>query len=247
MNFESIMKDCKARYREFAVPIVADRKPKSFEEAIESCNGNAIIAEIKPASPSRALRRVSDPVSLAEQIMSGGACGISVLTEEKYFGGSLENLRKASEISRVPVLRKDFLFHESQIRETYYYGADSPLIISIFFSPHELEKFIGLSRALGMEPMVEIHSRGDAYKAQKAGARIFVINNRDKDTMKVDLNRSRELSKGLRGLRVSASGIESIEDLEFVLEHCDAALIGSAIMLEENVEEKVREFVHGHR
>ncbi len=247
MNFESIMEDCKARYREFAVPIVADRKPKSFEEAIASCKGNAIIAEIKPASPSRELRRAGDPALLAAQIMNGGACGISVLTEEKYFGGSLENLRKVSEISRVPVLRKDFIFHESQIPESYYYGADSPLIISSFFSAHELERLIGLSRALGMEPLVEIHSRGDAYKAQKAGARIFVINNRDKDTMQIDLNRSRELSKGLRGLAVGASGIESIEDLEFILEHCDAALIGSAIMLNENVEEKVREFVHGHR
>ncbi len=247
LNFETIMRDCKARYKGFDLAVAIDRKPRSFEDAIARCDRNPIIAEIKPASPSGELRKVSDPVSLAEQMLKGGACGISVLTEEKYFGGTLENLKRVSEVSSVPVLRKDFLFHESQMRETFYYGADSPLIISSFFTAYELERLIGQSRAFGMEPLVEIHSKGDAYRAQRAGARIFAINNRDKDTMKVDLRRSKELSQGLHGLTVSASGIESAADLEFVLEHCDAALIGGAIMRGQNVEETVREFAYGHR
>ncbi|MEE8167939.1 MAG: indole-3-glycerol-phosphate synthase [Candidatus Hydrothermarchaeales archaeon] len=245
VNFSTILEDCKARYKAFEGDVKIDRAPRSFENAILEEPNNPIIAEIKPSSPVGKLREVVDPGALAQDIVEGGACGISVLTEEKYFGGSLNNLERVSKASKVPVLRKDFIFHEAQIPESYYYGADSLLLIASFFSVLDLGRFIGSCRDRGMEPLVEVHSLKDVAKADKAGARFFAINNRDKDTLEIDLDRSRVFSKGIDGIKVSASGITTEEDLRFVLEYCDAALVGSALMKAENVKETLREFVYG--
>jgi indole-3-glycerol phosphate synthase len=243
MNFDTILKDVKGRYDGFRENVSFDRKPRDLGEAILNAKGNAIISEIKPASPSGRIRDVEDPASIAGQMIDGGACAISVLTEEKFFGGSLENLRVVSHISSVPVLRKDFIFDVGQIDEAYYYGADSLLLIASFFDERELETFIEKSRALGMEPLVEVHSKKDIKKAQSAGAKIIGINNRDKDTLKIDLERTK-LLEGVDGVKVSASGVSNTDDLKYVFKYCDAALIGTEIMKAENIEEKVREFVH---
>jgi indole-3-glycerol phosphate synthase len=243
MNFDTILQDVKARYQGFHKDVEVDRKPMDLGEAILHAKGNAIIAEIKPASPGGKIRDVKDPASMAVAMIDGGACAISVLTEEKFFGGSLENLRVVSEVSSVPVLRKDFIFDVSQIDEAYYFGADSVLLIASFFDGSELVRFIEKSRGLGMEPLVEVHSKEDIEKAEAGGARIFGINNRDKDTLIVDLERTR-LIEGATGIKVSASGVKSVSDLKFVLKYCDAALIGTEIMKAENIEGKVREFVH---
>lgn len=243
MDFDTILKDVKGRYGGFRENVSFDRKPRDLAEAILHAKGNAIISEIKPASPSGKIRDVEDPASIAEEMISGGACAISVLTEEKFFGGSLENLRVVSETSSVPVLRKDFIFDVGQIDEAYYYGADSVLLISSFFGAEELGQLIEKSRALGMEPLVEVHSKEDIEKAETAGAKIIGINNRDKDTLKIDLERTK-LLEGVEGIKVSASGVGNIADLKFVLQYTDAALIGTKIMKAENIEEKVREFVN---
>lgn len=247
MNFAEIFEDCKKRYRRFDKQITLERKPRSFEKAIaekKNENLNPIIAEIKPASPGGKIRSVVDVEAIATQIVRGGACGISVLTEQKHFGGSLENLSRAAKASPLPVLRKDFIFDEAQIYEAYHYGADSLLLISSFLSQFELEKFLETSRTLGMEPLVEVHDVEDIKKARSAGARIYLINNRNKDTLEINLNRTKELSPHIEGIKISASGISSKADLGFVLKYCDAALIGSSIMKSENVEAKVREYVH---
>lgn len=243
MNFDTILQDVKGRYNGFRKNVSFDRKPRNLAEAIRHAEGNAIISEIKPASPTGKIRDVNDPANMAEEMIRGGACAISVLTEEKFFGGNLENLRAVSKVSSVPVLRKDFIFDESQIDEAYYYGADSVLLISSFFSEDELNKLIKKSRDFGMEPLVEVHSKEDIKKAEAAGARIVGINNRDKDTLKIDLERTK-LLEGVSAVKVSASGVSSVDDLKFVLKYCDAALIGTEIMKAENIEEKVREFVH---
>ena len=242
MNFDTILQDVKSRYEGFRENVHFDRKPRNLADAIKHAKGNAIISEIKPASPSGRLRDVEDPAKIAGEMIRGGACAISVLTEEKFFGGSLENLRAVARVSTVPVLRKDFIFDESQIDEAYYYGADSVLLISSFFDADELTRFIEKSRSLGMEPLVEVHSKEDIEKAQAAGARIFGINNRDKDTLEIDLERTKVL-EGVNGVKVSASGVKNAADLKFVLQYTDAALIGTEIMRAENIEEKVREFV----
>lgn len=244
MNFNTIFEDAKARFKGFHLDCDMERRPKDLGGAILRAKNNAIISEIKPASPSGEIRVVKDPANIAVQMINGGACALSVLTEERYFGGSLENLRAVSAVSTVPVLRKDFIFDESQIDEAYYYGADSVLLIASFFNGRKLRQFIEKSQAMGMEPLVEVHSKEDIKKAEAAGAGIFGINNRDKDTLRLDLERTK-LIEGVDGIKVSASGIKNVTDLRYVLNYCDAALIGTGIMKAENIEEMVREFVHG--
>lgn len=180
--------------------------------------------------------------------ISAGVCGISVLTERKYFCGDLSYLKEVSEISTVPVLRKDFIFDKSQIVEAYYYGADSVLIISSFFSESNLRELIATCRYYGMEPIVEVHSENDVIKSYNCDAKIILINNRDKDTLDIDLRRTEYLSKVIDNYyhevtKISASGISSLKDLRYVLKYADAALIGTRFMKENNLRSVVEKFV----
>lgn len=249
LNFKDILHAGMERYRPFDLDVSIDRKPLSLIEFIRSAQEdgrNPVIAEIKPASPTSGwLKDVPDPGRMAADFVACGACGVSVLTEPIYFNGSLENLRSASDGLEVPVLRKDFLFHPAQIKESYHYGADSVLLISSFFEEDGLAGMIGESRNYGMEPLVEIHDREDAERSMSAGAKLIAINNRDKDTLAVDLNRTERLSGLVDGTLVSASGIESCEQLKKMLGYCDAALIGSALMRSGDPCKSLRSLVYG--
>lgn len=242
--FEKILRECKQRYKPFTKKVSRSREPKSFEEAILRAEGNAIIAEIKFSSPRGRIRAYEPPAKLAKLMQAGGACAISVLTEEKYFSGSLSYLHEVAKAVDIPVLRKDFIFHPSQIDEAYYYGADGVLLIASFFSAEELGELIDRCREFGIQPLVEVHSFQDIARAEETGAQIYVINNRDKDTLEISLRRSEELSQSIKGLKISASGISSPRDLKYVLKYCDAALIGTAIMKSQDVKKAVERFVH---
>lgn len=247
INFSSILEDCKKRFKPFGKKVEIDRTPLNLLEAIEKIRvdgaKNAIISEVKHRSPTEENLSGGDSNKIALEMIEGGACAISVLTEEKYFNGSLSNLEQVKKISPVPVLRKDFIFHKTQIPESYYFGADSLLLISSFFTGSELKEMIDLSRKYGMEPLVETHSKEDVFKARNAGARLYAINNRNKDTLEIDLNKTRELAPLVEGTIVSASGIEKPSQLQEVLKHADAALIGSSIMGSADIKTKVQEFV----
>jgi indole-3-glycerol phosphate synthase len=247
LNFTDILRSCKENYIPFEGTITKERQPKSLIDHILSTKKaglNPVIAEIKPASPTAGtLRRVDDVAALASSFKQNGACGVSVLTETRFFGGSLENLSRAN--CGLPVLRKDFLFHPSQITESYAYGADSILLISSFFSEDTLAAMLYEARALGMEPLVEVHGKEDIERAGSAGARLYAINNRDKDTLKVDLKRTARLAPLVDGIRVSASGIETPAQLKDVLGYCDAALIGSALMKAGDPGTALRALVYG--
>ncbi|MFQ5975177.1 MAG: indole-3-glycerol-phosphate synthase [Candidatus Hydrothermarchaeales archaeon] len=248
MNFDQILKDCKMRFKGFDKKVEVKRKPKSLEDAIiKKKDGGLkpVITEIKPASPSGVIKKVDDPKKIAEEMINGGACALSVLTEEKFFNGSLKNLKEVSSISPIPVLRKDFIFDKNQVDQSYYYGADSLLLIASFFKEDKLKVLIDKTRDFGMEPLVEIHSLEDYKTAKRAGARIYAINNRDKDTMQIDLKRSKIFPKHMEGTTVSASGISTLDDLNFVLGYCDAALVGTSVMTTDDIEGKVRGFVYG--
>ncbi len=248
MNFETILEDCKARYKGFNKEITKDRKPKSFENAIKRkiLEGKIpIITEIKPSSPLGVLKENPKIANIAKEMHLGGACALSVLTESKFFGGSLTNLNIVSKKSSLPILRKDFIFEESQIYESYYYGADSILLISSFFEHRTLSSLVKISRELGMEPLVEVHSKEDIDKAKKIGARIYVINNRDKDTLSINLDNTKKLSKHIDKIKISASGISNISDLRSVKLYCDAFLIGSALMKSENIQKIMESFING--
>jgi indole-3-glycerol phosphate synthase len=222
MNFHTILEDCRKDYVPFDRDVSCKRRPKDFKDA----------------------RDVHDPGAIAREMVAGGACGISVLTEERYFKGSLDNLEKVARMVDVPVLRKDFIFDIAQVKEAYHYGADSILLISSFFESEGLEAMIEECRRYGMEPLVEIHSLEDGKTATEAGAEIFMVNNRDKDTLELDLERSRTLSEGLDGTIIGASGISNVIDMKYVLKYCDAVLVGTSIMASANIKDAVEVLVN---
>ncbi|MCD1296345.1 indole-3-glycerol phosphate synthase [Methanocella sp. CWC-04] len=249
MDFNSILRSRMKDFRPFDQEVKVIRKPMSLIDSIcraKAEGKNPVIAEIKPASPlAGQLRKIDDPRQISKAFVNSGACGISVLTEPKFFRGSLNTLKEVSRDRKVPVLRKDFLFDISQVKESYHYGADSLLLISSFFDSEGLGEMISESRRYGMEPLVEIHSEEDAGRAVSAGAKLFAINNRDKDTLKIDIKRTERLAGFVEGVRVSASGIEDPGQLRYVLQFCDAALIGSALMMSAYPSALLKAFVEG--
>jgi indole-3-glycerol phosphate synthase len=233
MDFDEIMQACKREYRPFRQDVPFIRKPRSLIDSIQAAKKDGrrpVIAEIKPASPTAGeIRRVEDPARLARDYAVSGACGVSVLTEPKYFRGSLENLRQASQVD-VPALRKDFLFDAAQIKESYFYGADSLLLISSFFDSVQLAQMIAGCRKYGIEPLVEVHDEEDIERAATGDARLYAINNRDRHTLQVDRSRTARMAGRINGTTVSASGISTVAQLDEALKHCDAALVGTALM-----------------
>lgn len=246
LNFDEILQACKRDYRPFRQDVPYIRKPRSLIASIRAAKSDGrrpVIAEIKPASPTAGtIRPVEDAASLARDYAAGGACGVSVLTEPRFFHGSLENLRQAS-LADVPVLRKDFLFATAQIKESYFYGADSLLLIASFFGVEPLAQLIAGCRKYGIEPLVEVHDEDDIDRASASGARLYGINNRDRRTLEVDRSRTARLAKHIDGTTVSASGIASVAHLDEALSHCDAALVGTALMAAADPGKALEELV----
>jgi len=210
------------------------RTHHSLSGAIRSAGEqNAIIAEVKYASPSRgAIRRFDPPETLAGELIRGGCVALSVLTEPFYFGGSTENIERIRPVADVPILRKDFIVDERQVYETAALGADAVLLIAGVLGP-ELGRFIDLSSDLGLEPLVEVHNAAEARSALATGAGLIGINNRDLATMTIDLKTTVRLSPLFAGedrLVVSESGVVWPCDIRALKDHCDAFLIGSSVM-----------------
>jgi indole-3-glycerol phosphate synthase len=204
-----------------------------------------LIAEIKFRSPSGVLREPTDPAILAEQMVSGGAIALSVLTEEKYFGGHPSFVTLVRRRTGVPVLRKDFIVYESQLYESSELQADAVLLIAAALKG-KLKAFIELTRDLGMTPVVEVGNKHELELAVEAGADVLGINNRDLRTLQVDLNRTVELAPLVpEGVTViSESGISSPSDARRMLEAgADAVLVGTAIMRSPDVRRAVEEMV----
>ena len=242
------MEDKKRRFRGFRrYSTIKFFNRRNFVESIlekKKEGKNAIIGEIKFASPLGDIREYEDVANLAVKMVRGGVCGISVITEEKYFKGDIEYLVKVKEASSVPVLRKDFIFDVEQIYESHYYGADAVLIIASLLDEEEIKKLINACRTFNIEPFVEVHSKKDIEIAKNSGARVFVINNRDKDTLEVDIERTKELSKYIKsGIKISASGINR-DNIKDIRKYADAFLIGTSIMKADDVEKEVEALVN---
>ena len=247
LNFTDILQARKHDYTPYEGEVRLERRPMSLIDSIERANRDGrrpVIAEVKPASPTAGqIRRVDDVGAMARSFNDNGACGISVLTEPRFFGGSIESLQRAR--CGLPVLRKDFLFHPAQVKESYAMGADTLLLIASFFSPQNLASMIAEARAYEIEPLVEVHTEDDIERAASAGALLYAVNNRDKDTLKIDLGRTARLAPLIDGTKVSASGIESPGQLDAALEYCDAALVGSALMKSPDPGEALHTLVYG--
>jgi indole-3-glycerol phosphate synthase len=193
-----------------------------------------VIAELKPASPSRGLiRDPFDAPALAKSLESAGAAALSVLTEGEFFGGSLKNLRDARKEVAIPVLRKDFIFDPWQIWETRANDADSYLLIVAALDDVLLRDLIALGRELRMEPLVEVHTTAELDRALAAGARIIGVNNRDLKSLSVRTETSLELIQQIPDhcFAVAESGLRSHADLVALrTAGFDAFLIGEHLM-----------------
>jgi indole-3-glycerol phosphate synthase len=200
-----------------------------------SREGLNVIAELKPASPSRGvIREPFDAPELAKTLAHAGAAALSVLTEGEYFNGSLKNLRDARKVVPLPVLRKDFIFDPWQVWEARANDADSFLLIVAALPDSLLRDLIALGREIGMEPVIEVHTAAELQRALDASARIVGVNNRDLKTMAVRIETSLELIEQIpeECVAISESGIRSHGDLVNMRRAgFDAFLIGEHLML----------------
>ena len=214
--------------------VAAASPVRDFPSALSRDTLN-VLAELKPASPSRGvLRDPFDPPALASTLQSAGAAALSVLTEPEFFGGSLKNLRDARKSVALPVLRKDFIFDPWQVWETRANDADSFLLIVAVLRDAVLRDLIALGRELKMEPVVEVHTAAELDRALAAGARIVGVNNRDLKTLDVRVETSFELISRIPDncIAISESGLRSNDDLQKLrAAGFDAFLIGEHLML----------------
>jgi len=221
--------------------------PPSFFDSLAGGDDIAVIAEIKKASPSRGIIRTDfDPVAIAETYEDEGASAISVLTDEKYFQGSVEILTQVSNVVDLPILRKDFVIDPYQIYEARAIGAAAVLLIAAILSPSELESLLELCDEVGLDALVEIHTEGEAMVAVEVGADIVGINNRDLRTFRTDLETTVRLMDDMPDdlLVVSESGIHTREDVVRLREAgADAVLVGESLMREPDIGRKLRELL----
>lgn len=209
---------------------------RDFLQAL-SIKGPRVIAECKKQSPSRGvMMKDYDPVKLARAYEAGGAAAISVLTDERFFGGRLGDLVAVRQAVNIPVLRKDFIIDAYQIYEARAAGADSFLLLSGVLSKDELNEFLEIGRRCGMEALVESHTAVELAAALASTGMIFGINNRDLKTFNIDLATSRSLVAQTQGrtpkpLLVCESGIKTAADIELMTSvGYNAFLIGESLV-----------------
>jgi indole-3-glycerol phosphate synthase len=210
--------------------------PRGFRRVLESKsqNGIAVIAELKRASPSRGLIRSDfDSARLAQELEAAGAAALSVLTDEKFFQGSLENLRRASASTKLPCLRKDFIVDEFQLLEARANGADAVLLIVAALSPEELKLLAGRACEYGLDVLCEVHDAEELRRAEDVGCTLIGVNSRDLRTFTVDLETAFRLADSIPkpALRVAESGINSGADIARLrAAGYHAFLIGESLM-----------------
>ncbi len=224
--------------------------PERFGQALKaSGKPMALIAELKRKSPSAGwLRERFDPVSLAQQLEEAGASALSVLTDEPFFGGSLEALRSVQAFVEIPLLRKDFIIDPYQLYESASSHADAVLLIGRVLSPSLLRECLQVTEALGLDALVEVHDESDLDTALKAGARIIGINHRDLQTFQLDPTVSARLLPSIPKYKliVAEIGIQTSADLKRLADlGVHAALIWEALMRAPDVVAKVRELFRG--
>src|SRR5438552_7189341 len=211
--------------------------------------GINFLAELKPASPSRGvIRDPFDPIALATSLEAAGAAALSVLTEGEFFRGSLKNLRDARKSVQLPVLRKDFIFDPWQVWESRANDADSFLLIVATLRDQQLIELIALGRELGMEPVIEVHTREELNRAIAAGSRIIGINNRNLKTLDVRVETSFELIEQIPDecIAVSESGIRTPGELaKLRAAGFDSFLVGTSLMLAPDPAAALAELLGG--
>ena len=206
-----------------------------------------LIAEVKKASPSAGIiAKDFDPVRQAKKYADAGASAISVLTDEKYFKGKLEYLTQIQQAVDVPVLRKDFIVHESQIYEASVAGADAVLLIVAALSQEDLERLFDCANTYQLEVLMEVHDLPELERALETDVKIIGVNNRNLKTFEVDLKNTEAISEEVPEdiLFVSESGIKTPQDASLVASWgADAVLVGETLMRAGDVAATVKEIM----
>jgi indole-3-glycerol phosphate synthase len=206
-----------------------------------------VIAEVKRSSPSKgALAAIADPAALAGEYESGGACLISVLTEQRRFGGSLADLAAVRTAVDIPILRKDFVVTSYQVWEARAYGADAVLLIVAALEQEALVSLVERVHSLGMTPLVEVHDEEEVKRAVDAGARVIGINSRDLRTLEVDRATFARVAPTVPSgiFRIAESGVRGPHDvLEYARAGAHAVLVGESLVIGQNPRAAVADLV----
>ena len=241
-----VLTEITAKKRERLRSLLVTGTPHKLRNALQK-DGINIIAEFKRRSPSKGIiREGANPIEIARAYQAGGAVAMSVLTEEDYFAGSLDDLRQVKSVVYLPVLRKDFIVDEYQVYESAAAGADAILLIVAALDDELLSRLRQLAEdELQMDALVEVHTSDEIKRAAASGAKLIGVNNRDLRTFEVSLETSLRLAREAPAgaLLISESGLKSPDDLQRLYEAgYRGFLIGETLMRAEDPEQALRSF-----
>jgi indole-3-glycerol phosphate synthase len=248
---DGVRTDLAARQREISLERVkemAARRP-SCKDAMAAFAGPevTVIAEVKRASPSKgALAAIADPAALASDYEAGGAKIISVLTEQRRFGGSIDDLAAVREAVQVPVLRKDFIVSSYQLWEARAYGADLVLLIVAALEQNALISLVERAQSIGLVPLVEVHTLAELERALAAGATVLGINARNLATLQVDRGVFAQLVPHIPDgiIKIAESGVRGPHDLlAYAAAGADAVLVGESLVTGKDPRSAVADLV----
>jgi indole-3-glycerol phosphate synthase len=237
----------------YEIDVNLQKSTKDFKQIIKTNPHATLLTEIKFSSPSLGkIRTLADPVSIASQMIAGGSKALSVLTQPHLFNGSPEYFMKVRQAVDVPMLMKDIMIDKVQIDAARKIGADYMLLIQSLFDQRflsDIDEFIDYGQRQGLEILLEVHTKQEFQNALNTNADLIGINNRNLDTLEIDLKVTENILSGFEKTRpiLSESGISNPEDIQY-LKKCgaDAFLIGSSIMKSDNIEEQVKKLVNAY-
>lgn len=241
--------DRQARTDLGALQELAAQRPSALpaESVLRDGDTVKVIAEVKRSSPSKgALAAIADPAGLASDYESGGACVVSVLTEPRRFGGSLDDLSAVRKAVDVPVLRKDFIVSSYQVWEARAFGADAVLLIVAALEQSALVSLVERVHSLGMTPLVEVHDEEEVERAVDAGARVIGVNARDLRTLEVERDTFARLAPKIPDgiVRIAESGVRGPHDvLTYARSGADAVLVGESLVTGKDPRSAVADLV----
>ena len=246
-----VREDIEARAARIPLEIIRERAaaappPRDGYAALRT-GGVGVIAEVKRSSPSKGqLADIPDPAELAKEYAAGGARCVSVLTEGRWFGGSLDDLSAVRAAVDVPLLRKDFVVSSYQVHEARAHGADLVLLIVAALDQNTLSGLLDRIESLGMTALVEVHTEEEADRALEAGARVIGVNARDLVTLEVDRSVFERIAPGLPNniVKIAESGVRGPHDLiRYASAGADAVLVGEGLVTKKSPREAVAELV----
>jgi len=237
----------------YDVDVNLEKSNKDFIHIIKTNPHATLLTEIKFSSPSLGkIKTLTDPASIANQMILGGSKALSVLTQPHLFNGSPEYFIKVRQSVDVPMLMKDIMIDKIQIDTAKRIGADYMLVIQSLYEHKflsDIDEFIGYGHKQGLKILLEVHTKQELEKALNTEADLIGINNRNLDTLEIDLKTTEVILSGMKKSRpiLSESGISTPEDIQY-LKKCgaDAFLIGSSIMKSDNIEEQVKKLVNAY-